>query len=74
MVGLGALQGLPMSTTHVSIGAISGTAGTDLSRIKKKTVRDFAIAWLIAPPFAAAVAAVAYLCAETRRPGNATSR
>lgn len=61
LVGLGAFQGLPMSTTHVSIGAISGTAGTDLSRIKKKTVRDFAMAWLITPPFAAAVAALAYL-------------
>ncbi|MEV6974460.1 inorganic phosphate transporter [Kitasatospora sp. NPDC093806] len=61
LVGLGAFQGLPLSTTHVSIGAISGTAGTDLSRIKKKTVRDFAIAWLVTPPFGAAVAAVAYL-------------
>lgn len=61
LVGLGAFQGLPMSTTHVSIGAISGTAGTDLSRIKKKTVRDFAMAWVVTPPFAAAVAALAYL-------------
>ena len=61
MVGLGAFEGLPMSTTHVSIGAITGTAGTDVSRIKAKTIRDFAMAWLITPPFAAAVAAVAYL-------------
>jgi inorganic phosphate transporter, PiT family len=61
MVGLGAFQGRPMSTTHVSIGAISGTAGADLSRIKKKTLIDFAIAWLITPPFAALVAAGAYL-------------
>jgi len=60
MVGLGAFQGLPMSTTHVSIGAISGTSGTDLSRIKKKTLGDFAMAWVITPPFAAAVAAAAY--------------
>ncbi|MEV7035749.1 inorganic phosphate transporter [Streptomyces sp. NPDC093272] len=61
LVGVGAFQGLPMSTTQVSIGAISGTAGTDTSRIKKKTVRDFAIAWLVTPPFSAAVAALAYL-------------
>lgn len=61
MVGLGAFEGLPMSTTHVSIGAISGTAGTSLSRIKGRTVRDFAVAWLVTPPFAAAVAALAYL-------------
>ena len=61
LVGIGAFQGLPMSTTQVSIGAISGTAGTDLSRIKRKTVRDFAIAWLVTPPFSAGAAAVSYL-------------
>jgi inorganic phosphate transporter, PiT family len=61
MVSLGAFRGLPMSTTHVSIGAITGLAGTDMSRLKKKTVRDFALAWLVTPPFAAAVAALAYL-------------
>lgn len=61
LVGLGAFQGLPMSTTHVSNGAIVGTAGTNLSRLKGKTVRDFTLAWLITPPFAAAVAALAYL-------------
>lgn len=60
LVGLGAFQGLPMSTTQVSIGAISGTAGADLSRIKKKTLRSFAVAWLVTPPFAAAVAAAAF--------------
>lgn len=61
MVGLGAFEGLPMSTTHVSIGAISGMTGTDLHRIHKKTLRDFAMAWLITPPFAAVVAMLAYL-------------
>lgn len=61
LVGLGAFQGLPMSTTHVSNAAIVGTAGTNLSRLKGKTVRDFALAWLVTPPFAAAVAALAYV-------------
>ena len=61
LVGLGAFQGLPMSTTHVSVGAIAGSAGVDAGRISGRTVRDFAIAWLVTPPFAAAVAAVAYL-------------
>lgn len=61
LVGLGAFQGLPMSTTHVSNAAIAGSAGTNLSRLKGKTLRDFALAWLVTPPFAAAVAAVAYL-------------
>lgn len=61
LVGLGAFQGLPMSTTHVSTGAITASAGADLSRLKGKTLRDFALAWIVTPPFAAAVAAGAYL-------------
>lgn len=61
LVGLGAFQGLPMSTTHVSVGAIAGTVGKDLHLIQRKTIRDFAIAWLVTPPFAAAVAAGAFL-------------
>lgn len=61
MVGLGAFEGLPMSTTHVSIGAISGMTGTDVHRIQKRTLRDFAMAWLVTPPFAAVVAVLAYL-------------
>ncbi|GAA3828516.1 inorganic phosphate transporter [Sphaerisporangium flaviroseum] len=61
LVGLGASLGLPMSTTQVSAGAISGIAANDLSRLNKKTVRDLLIAWLCTPPVAAAVAAGAYL-------------
>ncbi|MER5881158.1 inorganic phosphate transporter [Streptomyces sp. NPDC001910] len=60
LVGLGAFRGMPMSTTHVSVGAISGTVGKDVGRIKRKTLRDFAIAWLATPPFGFAVAAAAY--------------
>jgi PiT family inorganic phosphate transporter len=30
-------------------------------RIHKKTIRDFAMAWLVTPPFAAVVAMLAYL-------------
>jgi phosphate/sulfate permease len=61
LVGLGAFQGLPMSTTHVSVGAIAGTAGRDWHRIQSKAFRDFGMAWLVTPPFAAAVAALTYL-------------
>lgn len=61
LVGAGASQGLPMATTHVSASAIAASAGGDLSRLKGKTLRDFALAWIVTPPFAAAVAAGAYL-------------
>ncbi len=61
MVALGAFHGWPMSTTHVSTGAITGTAGLNLSRIKGKTVRDFVIAWVVTPPVAGAVAVIVFL-------------
>lgn len=64
LVGLGAGYGLPMSTTHTSTGAIAGSAGANLSRLSGKTLRHFLIAWVVTPPFAAAVAAVVYLVAR----------
>jgi PiT family inorganic phosphate transporter len=64
LVGLGAAYGLPMSTTHVSTGAIAGSAGPNLSRISAKTLRGFLIAWVVTPPFAGVVAALVYLVAR----------
>lgn len=60
LVGFGANLGLPMSTTHVSTGAIAGVAGRDLSRLNKKTVRDLVLAWTVTPVVASLIAAVAY--------------
>jgi len=56
LVGFGAQAGLPMSTTQVSAGAIAGSAGLAVDRIKFKTLRDFLIGWTITPAFTAAVA------------------
>ncbi|MGB8961306.1 MAG: inorganic phosphate transporter [Pseudonocardiaceae bacterium] len=64
LVGLGATQGLPMSTTHVSTGAIAGAAGRDVARLNRKTLRDFAIAWTVTPIVAALIAVVVYLLAR----------
>jgi PiT family inorganic phosphate transporter len=61
LVGLGATRGLPMSLTHVSTGAIAGTAGTRLSRLNRRTLQDFALAWTATPVVAGAVAASAFL-------------
>ena len=60
LVGAGANLGLPMSTTHVSTGAIAGTAGLSLSRLNGKTLRDFAIAWTLTPVTAGLVAAICF--------------
>lgn len=63
LVGFGANRGLPMSTTHVSTGAIAGVAGRHFSRLSGRTLRDFALAWTVTPLFAGVVAAGVYALA-----------
>ena len=58
LVGLGGVYALPMTTTQVSTGSIAGTAGFNFSRLSGKTLRDFAIAWLVTPFWGAAVASL----------------
>lgn len=61
LVGAGAGYGLPMSTTHLSTGAIAGTAGTRLGRLHARTLRAVALAWTVTPLVAGLGAAVVYL-------------
>ncbi|MDQ0381430.1 inorganic phosphate transporter [Amycolatopsis thermophila] len=61
LVGLGGSAGLPMSTTHVSTGAIAGASGTEPARLNTRTLRDFVVAWTVTPFVAALVAAGVYL-------------
>ena len=56
LVGLGANLGLPMSTTHVSTGAIAGVAGRQVRRLHLATLRDFVMAWTVTPAIAGLVA------------------
>ena len=60
MVGPGAALGLPMSTTHVSAGAILGLGSQDAGRLNWKTVRDMLLAWVITLPAAAALGIVVF--------------
>lgn len=60
LVGPGAAVGLPMSTTHVSTGAIAGVAGADAGRLNLRTLRDFAVAWTLTPVVAGLLAAATY--------------
>jgi PiT family inorganic phosphate transporter len=63
LVGAGANFGLPMSTTHVSTGAIAGVAGTDAGRLNRRTVRDLLLAWTLTPVAAGLIAAASYVAA-----------
>lgn len=60
LVGVGANFGLPMSTTHVSTGAIAGIAGADPKRLNRRTVRDLLLAWTVTPLVAGLIAGVIY--------------
>ncbi len=61
LVGLAASRGLPLSTTHVSTGAILGAGLTRKSAIDWSTVRGLLLAWLVTVPGAAVLGAIAYL-------------
>jgi PiT family inorganic phosphate transporter len=62
LVTVGAIGGLPMSTTHVSSSAIVGVGwmrgGGALNR---GTLRDLLLAWLVTAPVAALLAALGYV-------------
>lgn len=60
LVILGAHLGWPMSTTHVSTGAIVGVARTNTSRLNRKTLVQFLLAWTFTPLTAALLAAAAF--------------
>ncbi len=63
LVGIGANRGLPMSTTHVSTGAIAGIAGGNTERLNWSTMRHFALAWTVTPLVAGLIAGMSYLIA-----------
>jgi PiT family inorganic phosphate transporter len=60
LVGAGANFGLPMSTTHVSTGAIAGIAGRSSERLNRGTARDLLLAWGVTPFVSATIAAMSY--------------
>ncbi len=60
LVGPGAAFGLPMSTTHVSSGAIIAVGAQNRSGLNWKTGRDLVLAWVVTLPGAALLGIVAY--------------
>lgn len=56
----GSVYGLPLSTTHVSVGALLGI-GIVTKQAKWKTAVPVLLAWVITLPCGAALAALAYL-------------
>ncbi len=59
LVSSGAVLGLPMSTTHVSSGAIFG-AGAVRGTLNMRLLRDIVLAWVVTLPFAGLLGIVAF--------------
>ncbi len=60
LVGLASFFALPVSTTHVSTGAITGV-GARKRDVRWRMVRDMALAWVVTLPIAGIIAALAYI-------------
>lgn len=60
LVGPGAALGLPMSTTHVSAGAIVAVGTQNSSETKWKTVREMLLAWVVTLPASALLGILFY--------------
>jgi PiT family inorganic phosphate transporter len=60
LVGSGAALGLPMSTTHVSSGAIIAVGAQNRSGLNWETVQHLMLAWVVTLPGAALLGIVAY--------------
>ena len=60
LVTLASIYGLPVSTTHVSVGALFGI-GVTTGQANIKTVMGIVLSWIITLPCAALIAGVLYL-------------
>jgi PiT family inorganic phosphate transporter len=60
LVGPGAALGLPMSTTHVSSGAIIGAGILKEAGVNRRTVEDMLLAWIVTVPAAGVLGILAY--------------
>ena len=61
LVGPGAALGLPMSTTHVSSGAIIGVGVPKKAELNWKTVQSMALTWILTIPLAAVLGVSAFI-------------
>ncbi len=59
LVILASLFGLPVSTTHVSVGALFGI-GLTTAQSNPRVMRNIALSWIVTLPCAALLAALAY--------------
>ena len=69
LIGPGAALGLPMSTTHVSSGAIIAIGAENRAGLNWNTVRDLLLAWVVTLPAAALLGILFYQLLRLSRLG-----
>lgn len=60
-IGLSALAGLPVSTTHVLSSGIAGTMVANRSGLQRSTVKNILLAWVLTLPATIALSATLFL-------------
>jgi inorganic phosphate transporter, PiT family len=60
LVAVASFHSLPVSTTHVATGAITGV-GARKAQVRWRVVRDLVVAWVVTLPVAGMIAALVYL-------------
>jgi len=60
LVGTASFNGLPVSTTHVSVGALAGSGLTGGGGVNRKTMSGIVLSWVITLPAGALLGAVIY--------------
>lgn len=60
LVGTASFNGLPVSTTHVSVGALAGTGLNGSSSVDRKVMTSIVLSWVVTLPAGALFGAVLY--------------
>jgi len=60
LVSTASFNGLPVSTTHVSVGALAGAGASGKSGVNRKMVGTIAMSWVVTLPIGALFGAMLY--------------
>ncbi|MEO8747100.1 MAG: inorganic phosphate transporter [Rhodanobacter sp.] len=60
LVGTASFNGLPVSTTHVSVGALAGAGASGQGRVDRQVMKGILLSWVVTLPIGAVFGALLY--------------
>jgi len=60
LVSTASFNGLPVSTTHVSVGALAGAGASGRSGVNRRVITNIALSWVVTLPVGALFGAILY--------------